>query len=316
MDLKRDVAVAYAPAAVGNVAVGFDLLGHAIDAPGDIVTVRHASDDQVLIKEITGIAGGLPTMATENSAGAALIALREHLGLAAGFSVKINKGIPLGSGMGGSGASAVAAVFAANALLDKPLATEDLLPFALAGEAAATGAAPIDNVAPQLLGGLRLAHPDGGTPIALPVPPGLQCVLVYPDCSIETRQSRAGLNENIALAMVTEQAGLLAAFVSACHSGDIDLLSRSLRDVLIEPQRSSGIPGFADVRQAAMKNSALGCSLPGSGPAVFAWCRQSDAKTIAAAMRSAFERSGLASSACISAIDAPGVRLLDNDNNL
>ena len=316
MDLKRGMAVAYAPAAIGNVAVGFDLLGHAIEAPGDIVSVQHASHDKVLIEEIAGIAGKLPLQAEENSAGAALIAMREHLGLAAGFSMRIKKGIQVGSGMGGSGASAVAAVFAANALLDEPLATEDLLSFALAGEAVATGAATIDNVAPQLLGGLRLAHPDGGTPIAVPVPKDLQCVVVHPACSIETRQSRRGLNESISLATVTKQAGLLAAFVSACHLGDIDLLSRSLRDVLIEPQRSSGIPGFANVQEAAMKNSALGCSLSGSGPSVFAWCRRSDARNIAVVMQAAFDRSGLTSSAYISAIDAPGVRLLENDNNI
>jgi len=315
VELKRDMAVAYAPAAIGNVAVGFDLLGHAIDEPGDIVSIRHASHGKVLIEEITGVASDLPMMAEENSAGAALIAMREHLGLDGGFSLRIRKGIPLGSGMGGSGACAVAAVFAANKLLDEPLAIEDLLPFALAGEAAATGAAPIDNVAPQLLGGLRLAHPDGGTPIALPVPNDLQCVLVCPACSIETRQSRAELNEEFPLAIATKQAGLLAAFVSACHLGDIDLLSRSLRDVLIEPQRSSGVPGFANVQEAAMNSSALGCSLSGSGPSVFAWCRSSDAETIATAMQSAFDRSGLASKAYISAIDAPGVRLLENDNN-
>ena len=316
MVLKRGIAVAYAPAAVGNVAVGFDLLGHAIEAPGDIVSVRHADHHQVVIDEITGVAGELPLLAEENSAGAALLAMREGLGLVSGFSVRIKKGIPLGSGMGGSGASAVAAVFAANELLNEPLGVVDLLPFALAGEAAATGTAPIDNVAPQLLGGLRLAHPDGGTPIALPVPQGLQCVLVHPDCKIETRRSRAGLNESIPLALVTRQSALLAAFVSACHQGDIDLLSRSLRDVLIEPQRSVDIPGFADVQRAAMENSALGCSLSGSGPSVFAWCRRSDAKTVAVVMRAAFERSGLASSVYISAIDAPGARLLENDNNL
>jgi len=232
-------------------------------------------------------------MAKKNSAGAAVIAMKEHLDIAAGFSLRIRKGIPLGSGMGGSGASAVAAVFAVNALLDPPLPVEELLPFALAGEAVATGTSPIDNVAPQLLGGLRLAHPAGGTPIAVPVPRGLLCVLVHPACSVETRESRAGLDDKVALSLHTEQAGLLAAFVSACYQGDLALLSRSLRDVLIEPQRALHIPGFADVQAAALKNSALGCSLSGSGPSVFAWCERADAKAIAAAMQSAFARSGL-----------------------
>jgi homoserine kinase len=200
-------------------------------------------------------------------------------------------------------------------LLDSPLAVEEVLPFALAGEAAATGTAPIDNVAPQLLGGLRLAHPAGGTPIAVPVPPGLLCVLVHPACSVETRESRAGLNDNVALSLHTEQAGLLAAFVSACYQGDLALLSRSLRDVLIEPQRASYIPGFVDVQGAALENSALGCSISGSGPSVFAWCKRADATTIAAAMQSAFARSGLESTAFVSAIDAPGARLLETHKN-
>ncbi len=313
MDLTR--AIAYAPAAVGNVAVGFDLLGHAIEKPGDVVSVERSDRDQVVIEEISGTTVELPLTAKNNSAGAAVIAMKEQLGIATGFLLRIRKGIPLGSGMGGSGASAVAAVFAANALLDAPLAVEELLPFALAGEAAATGTAPIDNVAPQLLGGLRLAHPAGGPPIAVPVPAGLRCVLVHPACSIETRESRAGLDDNIALSLHTEQAGLLAAFVSACYQGDIALLSRSLRDVLIEPQRALRVPGFADVQASALQNSALGCSLSGSGPSVFAWCKRSDAKAIAAAMQAAFARSGLDSTAFVSAIDAPGVRLLETEKH-
>jgi homoserine kinase len=198
----------------------------------------------------------------------------------------------------------VAAVFAANALLVEPLETKTLLPFALAGEAVTTGKAPIDNVAPQLLGGLCLAHPAAKTPIMLPVPDDVCCVLIHPAYRIETRQARSSLEKTIAMER------------SACYRNDLDLLAESLRDILVEPQRSSQIPGFDLVQNAAMKNSALGCSISGSGPAVFAWCRQADSGKVADAMQAAFRQAGLASTAYISSIGGPGVRLLKHSKKI
>ncbi len=316
MDVTGRTATAYAPAAVGNVAVGFDLLGHPIENLGDEITVTATNGTDVVIEHIEGVADHIPMAAAKNTAGAAVMALQEHLKLRTGFLLNIRKGIPAGSGMGGSGASAVAAVFAANALLVEPLETKTLLPFALAGEAVTTGKAPIDNVAPQLLGGLCLAHPAAKTPIMLPVPDDVCCVLIHPAYRIETRQSRSSLEKTIAMERVTAQSGLLAAFVSACYRNDLDLLAESLRDILVEPQRSSHIPGFDLVQNAAMKNSALGCSISGSGPSVFAWCRQTDSGKVADAMQAAFRQAGLASTAYISSIGGPGVRLLKHNKKI
>ena len=149
-------ATAFAPASVGNVAIGFDILGFAIDAIGDRVTVSVNSTPGVQISAVRGIAGELPLAARDNTAGRAQLAPQDAVQLPFGLQVEIDKGIPLGSGLGGSAASAVAAVVAANALLPEPLARLELLKFAMAGEAVASGARHMDNIAPSLFGGMVL----------------------------------------------------------------------------------------------------------------------------------------------------------------
>lgn len=303
-------ATAFAPACVGNVAVGFDLLGHPVDGPGDTVTVTRTEQTSIDISRITGLVTDLPTESTANTATAALHAMRDGLGLQGGYSVEIDKGIALASGMAGSAASAVAAVVAANALLEKPLAIESLLPFALEGEKVATGVTAIDNVGPQLLGGLRLGHPDGDKPIRLPVPDGLRCVLIHPDCQVVSIAARDVLPGQVSLGDSIGQAGRLATFVASCYLSDLDLLSSSMRDLLIEPHRSGFVPGFCAVKSAALREGALGCSLSGSGPSMFAWCRDEDAASVEQAMCESFESAGLTYQAWISDIDAAGARLV------
>ncbi|MET1161831.1 MAG: homoserine kinase, partial [Pseudoxanthomonas sp.] len=150
------VAKAFAPASVGNVGVGFDILGHVIAGVGDTVVVRRIDEPVVRIVAIRGATVELPLDAPANTAGASLIALREALALPFGFEIEIEKGIPLGSGMGGSAASCVAALVAANELLEASLSREALYPFALTGEAVASGGRHGDNLGPMLLGGLVL----------------------------------------------------------------------------------------------------------------------------------------------------------------
>ena len=184
-------ATAFAPASVGNIGVGFDLLGHAIDGPRDLATVRRIAEPQVRIDAIGGdIAGAdtLPLDPRRNTAGGALLALREALGLPYGFALELHKGVPLGSGLGGSAASCVAALVAANALLDAPLPREALYRFALDGEAISSGSRHGDNVAPMLLGGVALATEARALRIA--APDWLHAVVVHPDQVLETRRSR------------------------------------------------------------------------------------------------------------------------------
>ncbi|HKE47288.1 MAG TPA: homoserine kinase [Rhodanobacteraceae bacterium] len=299
----RSQAAAFAPASVGNVGVGFDILGHTIHGPGDRVIVRRVDAPGVRIVAVRGGAS-LPTEAERNTAGAALIALQRAIDPAFGFEIEIDKGIAYGSGMGGSAASAVAALVAANSLLDVPLAREELYPFALDGEAVASGSHHGDNVGAMLLGGLVLATSDRLVPI--PVPGALQCVLVHPHAVLETRAARAVLEGDYELATFVEQSANLAQLLAGCFRNDVSLIGSALSDVLVEPRRSALIPGFDAVKHAALDAGALGASISGAGPSVFAWCENAAiARNASTAMRDAFGRAGLDSDAWISPVAGP-----------
>ncbi|MEO7064584.1 MAG: homoserine kinase [Dokdonella sp.] len=295
---------AFAPASVGNVGVGFDILGHTIAGPGDRVSVRRIDEPIVRIAAIRGNATALPFAAPHNTAGAALIAMRRALGLAFGFEVEIDKGIPFGSGMGGSAASAVAALVAANALLEAPLPIAQLYPFAQEGEAVASGGRHGDNVGPMLLGGLVLATAE--RLVRIPTPPDLQCALVHPHATLETRAARAALHGTYALPEFVAQSANLALLLSGCFRSDLDLIRAGLNDVLIEPRRAALVDGFAAVKQAALDSGALGASISGAGPSVFAWCADAcDASIAAERMHDAFAAAGINSDVWISPVAGP-----------
>jgi homoserine kinase len=297
-------ATAFAPASVGNIGVGFDILGHTIDGPGDRATVRRIDAPKVRIVEIRNNTVELPFDAEHNTAGAALVALREALKLPFGFEIELDKGIPYGSGMGGSAASCVAALVAANALLDQPLHPEALYPHALAGEAVASGGYHGDNVGAMLLGGIVLATRD--RLVRVPVPAAWHCVVVHPDATLETRHAREVLKGHYALTEFVAQSAHLALVLSGCHLGDASLVRAGLDDVLIEPRRAALIPGFALVKQAALEQGALGASISGAGPSVFAWFESIATAVVAApAMRAGFAAAGIASESFVSPINGP-----------
>lgn len=276
IDMNLEQATAFAPATVGNVAVGFDILGFALDGIGDRVTVRRRlSGPEVRIVEIKGAAADgveFPLDPRKNSATAGLVQLIEDRKLDFGFDVILDKGIPLGSGMGGSAASAVAGIVAAAALLDERLSLPERFRYALIGEEAACGSAHGDNIAPCLMGGLALVRglnpPDV---VRVPVPPSIGCVLVHPQLSLQTRESRGVLAPTVTRDAFVQQSGYLAGFMAGCYTGNRELIARSLRDVVIEPQRAGLIPGFEAVQAAAYACGAMGCSISGGGPSVFAW---------------------------------------------
>lgn len=302
---------AFAPATVGNVGIGFDILGHTVKAVGDRVTARRASTPGVRITAITGSSTSLPLEAEKNTAGMALVSMVGALSLPFGIEISIDKGIPLGSGLGGSAASAVAAVVAANALLAEPLSKLELLKFAMHGEAVASGSVHVDNIAPSLFGGLVLTvgidHPRTKQ---IPVPPSIRCVLVHPHMFLSTREARRILKKTVDLSDVVWQTANLAGFLSGCYTNDLAMIRDSFEDVIIEPQRSQLIPGFKAVKQAAMANGALGCSISGAGPTVFAWCEEHYADGARAAMVEAFAEHDLASDHWVSAIDTEGARVV------
>ena len=307
-----DRATAFAPASVGNVAIGFDILGFAIDTLGDRVTVTRRAAPGVEIAAVRGVAEQVPLEALDNTAGRALLALQDAVRPRFGFRVEIDKGIPLGSGLGGSAASAVGAVVAANALLPQPLSRLELLQYALAGEALASGARHADNIAPCLFGGLALTvgidHPRVKQ---IPVPAAIRAVIVHPHMFLATAKARAILKLSVELSDFVWQTANLAGFISGCYTDDLDMIRASFQDVVIEPQRATLIPGFNEVRRGAMEAGALGCSISGAGPSMFAWTLESTAPAVLAAMRREFARQSLATDQWVVELRSPGARLVD-----
>ncbi|HEY5810308.1 MAG TPA: homoserine kinase, partial [Povalibacter sp.] len=211
-----------------------------------------------------------------------------------------------------SAASAVAAVVAANALLPKSLDKLELLMFAMKGEAVASGSVHVDNIAPSLFGGLVLTVGiDNPNVKQIPVPAGVRCVLVHPHMMLSTKAAREILNRSIDLSNVIWQSANLAGFLTGCFTGDLRLIRESLEDVIIEPQRKVLIPGFEQVKAAAMNNGALGCSISGAGPTVFAWCEEANATAIRDGMVAAFAAHQMGTDAWISSLEPAGARLVD-----
>jgi homoserine kinase len=304
-------ATAFAPASAGNVAIGFDILGFAVDALGDKVTITRTEQRGVTISSITGVSVDLPRNPEGNTAGRAVLALQEALDLPFGFDLRIEKGIPLGSGLGGSAASAVAAVVAANALLPTPCSKLQLLKFAMHGEAVASGSMHVDNIAPSLFGGLVLTVGiDNPHVKQIPVPAAVRAVMVHPHLFLSTKDARSILRSSVAMSDFVWQTAHLAGFISGCYTNDIELIRTSLEDVVIEPQRQALIPGFADVRRAAMASGALGCSISGAGPTVFAWALEHQADQVLSAMRVEFGRHQVPIDEWIIEINSPGARII------
>lgn len=311
VEAAMDSVTVFAPASVGNVGVGFDVLGHALAGVGDTVTLRRREPPGIEFDRISGLLPDLPRDPESNSATRPLLKMAADHGIRSGLEVSLHKGIPLGSGMGGSAASAVAAVVAADALWKLSLDASTLLHYALEGENAASGAGHPDNAAASLLGGLVLTEP--GEPMRctrLPVPPGIDCVLCHPELEVRTRDARAILAPTVPLAQYVRQSAWLAGFVAGCLRGDLEQVSRCLQDEIIWPQRVCLVPGAREALAAARAAGALGGSLSGSGPAVFAWTPVVHSTAVAEAFQSSFAAVGVASKVWISSPDAPGARVV------
>ncbi len=306
--MKNEVQV-FAPASVANVACGFDTLGFAIQRPGDDVIARFSSKPGLTISSISGDGGRLSLLPEENTAGVAALALMEDLGITRGIELEIIKGIPIGSGLGSSACSAVAGALAVNELMGRPLPKEKLLPYALKGEAIASGGAiHADNVGPCLLGGMVLVRSnDDLDTISIPTPEGLYAAVVLPELEILTVMARNILRKEIPMHDAITQWGNLAGMIAGLMKGDFDLIGRSLHDVIAEPYRAELIPGFYQVKAAAMQAGALGCSISGAGPAIFALCKGDDtAFKVGIAMQTAFKEVGIGAERYISPINSQG----------
>lgn len=303
----------FAPATVANVASGFDVLGFALEQPGDRVELVKKEARRVDVVSVEGDGGRLPRDPEKNTAAVAARAYLEAIGWPFGLDIRLQKQMPLSSGLGSSAASSVAAVYGANLLAGSPLDRQELLPFTMKAEKVACGSAHADNVAPALLGGFVLIRSYAPLDVVrLPVPAGLAAAVVHPHTEVQTADARRILRKEIKLSDAIRQWGNLAALVAALYEGDLALLGRSLQDVVAEPVRSLLIPGFARVKAAALAGGALGCSISGSGPSVFSLCAALEsAREVGAAMQQAFREGGLESDLYVSSVNPVGPVVLD-----
>ena len=307
--LRKEVRV-FAPATVANVACGYDVLGFAINEPGDEIVVRTSATPGLRITKITGDEGKLPTAPEKNTAGVAALDLLKHLGMTDfGIEMEIHKKMPFGSGLGSSAASAVAGVYAVNQLIGQPLSKKQLLPFAMTGEASADGAYHADNVGPCLLGGIVFIRSNEELDIAkIPVPTDLWAAVVHPDIEILTKVARDILPKEILLENATQQIGNLGGLICGLIQEDYGLISRSIHDVIAEPRRQKLIPEFYKAKRAAESAGALGFSISGAGPSVFALCRGEEcAQKVGGEISKVFSEVELENQVYISPINQNGV---------
>jgi homoserine kinase len=307
-----------ATATVSNLNCGFDVLGMAINEPCDFIDLEMNDSGEVLI---TGIAGcsSLSLDPDKNVVGAVLKAMISkagtiaglNLGTKPGFKAYIEKGITPGSGIGSSAASSAAAAFAANELMGKIFSPEELVAFAMEGERLASGTAHADNVAPALLGGITLIRSyEPLDIIRVNIPPELFCVVIHADMEIKTSMARGILDKNIPLGTAVKQWGNVGGLIAGFFSEDYDLIGRSLVDHVAEPKRSSHIPGFQELKQAAMQNGALGAGISGSGPSVFALCRgEVSGELVLRAMKACMDARGINYNAYLSPVNRTGAEI-------
>jgi homoserine kinase len=310
---RPDECRAFAPASIGNLACGFDVLGLALEGPGDEVIARRVPEPGLRITAIRGDQGRLSGEVGKNTAGAAVRALLADMEIRGGVELELHKGLPLAGGMGGSAASAVAAVVAVNELLGAGLSPDTLLEHALVGETEAAGAPSPDNAAPSLIGGLVLV--PSWKPlraIELEVPRDLMAVHVHPHMEVETQGARQILGDQVHLPDAIAQWGNTAALVVGLFREDWELIAKSVVDRVAEPLRSGAVPGFQEVKDAALNAGALAASLSGSGPSLFALCRGRErAEVVGERMVWAFRTAaGLGADLIISPGRAPGARIL------
>jgi homoserine kinase len=302
----------FAPASVANLGSGFDIFGMAIAGPGDVIRIEHNAGKGLRIRSISGDNGQLSKHPEENTAGVALMAFLNAIGVPQNFDLWIKKKMPLGSGMGSSAASAVAAVFAANTLLGSPMQKKELVRWAMEGERVASGAAHADNIAPSMLGGFTLIRSmDPFEVLQLPVPSGLHIVLVHPHIQVRTSDARAVLPKKVTMKSAIAQWANTAGLVSGLYENDIALLGRSMEDFIVEPARKSLIPCFDQVKNEAMKNGAAGCSISGAGPSMVALCKSiSIAKSVGSSMQGVFSKNKIKNDLHLTRVDVKGARVL------
>jgi homoserine kinase len=311
--LKYKKVHVFAPATVANVGSGFDIFGFALNTPGDELILQVTRQPGVQITRITGEGGTLPYAAEKNTAGGSVLAMLQSLQAEFGVQMELHKKMPIGSGLGSSAASAVAGIYALNCLLQTPMSREELLPFAVEGEKIASGTSVhMDNIAACLYGGFILVRSRKPLDIvSIPTPEDLCCTIIHPRIEIKTSMSRKMLRNQLPLETAITQWGNVGGMIAALFKKDYELLSRSLKDVVAEPVRSILIPYFQEMNDLAMHTGALGCSIAGSGPSVFALSAgEKQAEKVGSALHDFLSVKKIEHDLYVSAINGEGPRVI------
>lgn len=306
-----DQVKVFAPATIANVACGFDVLGLALDYPGDEAVVKKTDSNKIVITACHN-AENLPLEADQNVAGVAVQALLDKLGSNQGFEIELTKGVKPGSGIGSSAASSAAAVIAANELLGNPFTRKELVEFAMEGERCATGVAHADNVAPSICGGFTLVRSyEPLDVIKIESPEELWATVIHPQLEVKTRDARRVLKGGIDLSKAITQWGNVGGLIAGLYSKDYDLIGRSLVDVVIEPIRSILIPGYEKVKKATLEAGALGCSISGSGPSIFGLSKgEATANKVKEAMAEVYTQFGVDFEIHVSKVNSEGAKII------
>jgi len=308
----EELIKAYAPASIGNVIVGFDVLGLAINEPGDEVGVKFNDNKTTQIVSIEGDGGKLPKDSNKNTAGIAVNALLRKLDTRQGVDIHLKKNLPLGSGLGSSAASAVAAVVAVNKLFDNPFSKTELLPFLMEAEKAASGTAHADNIAPSLLGGLVITLSNSPLRVKqLPFLKDVWIVITKPNVEILTKQARMLLKNSVPLNNVVSQFCNLGGFIVSLYENDVELMRQSMQDYIAEPIRAQLIPGYIQIKDIAQQQNAIACGISGSGPTMFAMVStKKEAEELLEMFEQAFKEINIGSLNYITQVCEQGAKVL------
>jgi homoserine kinase len=298
-----------APATVANLVCGFDVLGMCLHKPFDIMEVRLLNERKIIIQSADGY--NLPENPSENTAGAPLIEMLHEIDGDIGFEVIIHKRIKPGSGIGSSAASAAGATVAANLLLDGKFSNEDLVRFAMFGEKVASGVKHADNIAPCIYGGITLIRSIFPLDIVSIPAPDLFVTVVHPQIEVRTSDARQILRKEVLLKDAIKQWGNIAGLVTGFMKNDLELIGRSLEDVIIEPVRSILIPGFDEVKHRSKEAGALGGGISGSGPSFFILSVDEEiANSVEDVMKEIYERIGIPYHTYVTTINQQGVTVI------
>lgn len=298
------------PGTVANLVCGFDILGMALNEPNDIMEITLLDEPKVIIHNRDQY--NLPTNPEKNVAGVVFLSVMEKVGGTVGFEVTIEKHIKPGSGIGSSAASAAGAAVAANHLLKNIFSSDEVVQFAMNGEKLASGVKHADNIAPCILGGvslIRSIHPLDIIPLSSP---DLFVTIVHPQIEVRTSDARQILRQQVYLKDAIKQWGNIAGLVTGFLKNDVDLIGRSLEDVIIEPIRSILIPGFDEVKTKCKKAGAIGGGISGSGPSMFMLSKDKNtAEAVESVMKEVYERIGIDYNTYVTTINKNGVEIVN-----